>query len=35
MSDPAPSFTALRPRHKRSLAAAIVSMGMVNLAMRG
>ncbi|MBO6676994.1 MFS transporter [Parvibaculum sp.] len=33
MSEPAPSFPALPSRHKRSLAAAIVSMGMVNLAM--
>ena len=33
MSDPASQIPALRPRHKRSLAAAIVSMGMVNLSM--
>ena len=33
MSDPNTPFSGLRPRHKRSLAAAIVSMGMVNLSM--
>lgn len=33
MSDPISPVPALRPRHKRSLAAAIVSMGMVNLSM--
>src|SRR5690606_27089825 len=33
MSDPTAPFSGLRPRHKRSLAAAIVSMGMVNLSM--
>lgn len=33
MSDPASSLPAMPRRHKRSLAAAIVSMGMVNLSM--
>lgn len=33
MSEPASLLSPVQPRHKRSLAAAIVSMGMVNLSM--
>lgn len=33
MTEPASLLSSVQPRHKRSLAAAIVSMGMVNLSM--